>query len=576
MQESQEMAPSRALGPPIFEGGVVRIAGREIKLGGPTPRLNKGEKLVRYTRSVCPVCYRLLPAVVFERDGKVFIRKECPEHGITEDVYWGDSELYHIKAEKWDVLGRGVPYSHIDVKAPCPFTCGLCPIHLSHTALANLVVTNRCDLTCWYCFYYAEAAGYVYEPTLEQIDFMIEQYKKQGVTMAVQITGGEPLIRDDLVEIVKLLKRKGVKHVQLNTQGIRFIKPDGAELARRLREAGVNTIYLSFDGVTPKTNPKNHWEIPFIFEAFRKARMNSVVLVPTVIRNMNAHEVGDIIKFAAMNMDIVRGVNYQPISITGLAKRSEREALRITIPEVIKLIEEQTDGQISRYAWYPVPCTLTFSRFVEALTGKKQFEMSNHPACGMATYVYVERENGVPKRFIPITDFVDIEGLFEYMNEKTEELKSGKSKYLVGTKLIFNLRKFIISEKVPKDLKIWNILYNILVRRNYDALGELHYKMLYLGMMHFMDLYNYDVARVMRCDIHYLSPDGRMIPFCAFNVLNDIYRDLIQEEYRVPLDKWVSMKGAKTIGEAIKYKRNVRELESHPLYRETYKPFLSK
>ncbi len=576
MQESQEMAPSRALGPPIFEGGVVRIAGREIKLGGPTPRLNKGEKLVRYTRSVCPVCYRLLPAVVFERDGKVFIRKECPEHGITEDVYWGDSELYHIKAEKWDVLGRGVPYSHIDVKAPCPFTCGLCPIHLSHTALANLVVTNRCDLTCWYCFYYAEAAGYVYEPTLEQIDFMIEQYKKQGVTMAVQITGGEPLIRDDLVEIVKLLKRKGVKHVQLNTQGIRFIKPDGAELARRLREAGVNTVYLSFDGVTPKTNPKNHWEIPFIFEAFRKARMNSVVLVPTVIRNMNAHEVGDIIKFAAMNMDIVRGVNYQPISITGLAKRSEREALRITIPEVIKLIEEQTDGQISRYAWYPVPCTLTFSRFVEALTGKKQFEMSNHPACGMATYVYVERENGVPKRFIPITDFVDIEGLFEYMNEKTEELKSGKSKYLVGTKLIFNLRKFIISEKVPKDLKIWNILYNILVRRNYDALGELHYKMLYLGMMHFMDLYNYDVARVMRCDIHYLSPDGRMIPFCAFNVLNDIYRDLIQEEYRVPLDKWVSMKGAKTIGEAIKYKRNVRELESHPLYRETYKPFLSK
>lgn len=574
MQESREVASP--IGLPAFKYGTVKIGGREIRIEGPTPKLNEGEELVRYTRSVCPICYRLLLAVIFERDGEVLIRKECPEHGITEDVYWGDSELYHIKAERWDVLGRGVPYSNIDVKAPCPFTCGLCPIHLSHTALANLVVTNRCDLTCWYCFYYAEAAGYVYEPTLEQIEYMIEQYKKQGVTMAVQITGGEPLIREDIVEIVELLKRKGVKHVQLNTQGIRFIKPDGPELARRLREAGVNTVYLSFDGVTPRTNPKNHWEIPFIFEAFRKAQMSSVVLVPTVIRNMNAHEVGDIIRFAAMNMDIVRGVNYQPISITGLAKRSEREALRITIPEVIKLIEEQTDGQISRYAWYPVPCTLTLSRFVEALTGKKQFEMSNHPACGMATYVYVEREKGMPKRFIPITEFIDIEGLFEYMNEKTEELKSGSSKYLVGTKLIFNLRKFIINEKVPKDLKIWSILYNILVRRNYDALGELHYKMLYLGMMHFMDLYNYDVARVMRCDIHYLSPDGRMIPFCAFNVLNDIYRDLIQEKYQVPLNKWVSLKGAKTIGEAIKYKRNIKELESHPLYRETYKPFLSK
>ncbi len=560
---------------PVYRAGIVKIAGREIKIGGPRSRLRPGEKFVRSTLSVCPVCYRLLPAVIFERDGKIWIRKECPEHGEVEEVYWGDAELYY-RAIKWDILGRGVPHHYIDVKAPCPFTCGLCPIHLSHTALANLVVTNRCDLTCWYCFYYAERAGYVYEPTLEQIEAMIDQLAKQGVTMAVQITGGEPTMRDDLVEIVKLLKRKGVRHIQLNTHGIRFIKPGGVELARKLREAGVNTVYLSFDGVTPRTNPKNHWEIPLIFDAFRKAGMTSVVLVPTVIKGVNTHELGDIIRFAAMNMDIVRGVNFQPISITGMAKKREREALRVTIPDVIKLVEEQTDGQIGKYAWYPVPCTVAFSRFVEALTQKKQFEMTNHPACGMATYVYVERDGKNIKRFIPITEFIDIEGLFSYLQEKTEELQSGRSKYIVGTKLLFNLKKFIISEKAPKDLKIWRLIYNIFLRRNYDALGELHYKMLYLGMMHFMDLYNYDVARVMRCNIHYLMPDGRIVPFCTFNVLNDIYRDYVQEKYKIPLEQWAVEKGAHTIGMAAKYKRDVKKLESHPLYGEMYEPFLKK
>ncbi len=560
---------------------VVRIAGREIKVGGKVPSLRPSEKLVKHTSSLCPYCYRILPAIVFEREGKIYIRRICPEHGEIEEIYWGDAELYY-KFEKWRKYeGRGPRFVYTKMSAPCPFNCGLCPIHKSHTALANIVLTNRCNLSCWYCFFYAEAAGYVYEPSLEQLRFMIRRLKQQGVTMAVQLTGGEPTLRDDLIDIVKMLKEEGVRHIQLNTNGIKFAElyfqdPQKAvEYTKALREAGVNTVYLSFDGVTGKTNWKNHWEIPFIFEVFRKSGMTSVVLVPTVIRSVNDHELGLIIKFAAKHMDIVRGVNFQPVSLTGMVPRSERQRLRITIPEAIKKIEEQTDGQIHKDAWYPVPVTVPLSRFIEAITGEPQFEMTNHPHCGAATYVFVERKNGVPVRFIPVTDFIDVQGFLEYIEEKAEEIKKGKSKIIALAKILYNLKKFIDEEKAPKEFNVWKLLFNIIVKRNYKALGEWHYHFLFLGMMHFMDLYNYDIARVMRCNIHYLVPDGRLIPFCTFNVLNDVYRDYIQKEYQIPLDEWKKKYGEVSIGEAIKYRRPpVKKLEKHPLYIETYKDII--
>ncbi len=564
--------------------GVVEIEGRKIDVGGPVPRLREGEKLVGYTTSVCPRCTRLVPAVIFERDNAVYIRKTCPVHGTFEELYFGDSRIYW-RFMKYEEESIGVrPY--VKLNAPCPFNCGLCPRHKNPTALANLVVTNRCDLSCWYCFFYAEKMGVVYEPTLEQIRYMIRRYRQQGMTMAVQITGGEPTLRPDLPEIVKLLKEEGVRHIQLNTHGITFAKlwiekgPEHAvAYAKQLREAGVNTIYMSFDGVTPQTNPKNHWEAPYTLETFRRAGMTSVVLVPTVIRGVNAHELGKIIKFAGKHIDVVRGVNFQPVSLTGRMRKEERRKYRVTIPDVLKWVEEQTDGQIPADAWFPIPVAAKFSYFVESMTGELKSCMGNHPACGSATYVFVERgPDGVPVRFIPITEFFDVEGFIEYMESKTEELLRDKFTSMSGLRrtlklatIAKDLPKFVDRSRVPKNLKITKLLLNIFVKRNYEALGELHYKMLFLGNMHFMDQYNYDVERVMRCDIHYLSPDGRIIPFCTYNVLSDIYRDSIIRRYGIQLEEYAKLHGEDAIGPGSKYVRNIKLLKSSPIYYEAYR-----
>ncbi len=562
----------------------VRIAGKEIKIGGPLPKLREGEKLVSYTTSLCPYCERLLPAVIFERDGKIYIRKTCPVHGTIEELYFSSAKLYY-KFMRYEEEGVGVT-PHVQLQAPCPYNCGLCARHKNHTALANLVVTNRCDLSCWYCFFYAEKMGYVYEPSLEQIRAMIRQYKKEGVTMAVQITGGEPTLRPDLPEIIKMLREEGVTHIQLNTHGITFARmwfekgPEAAvEYARTLRRAGLNTVYMSFDGVTPRANPKNHWEVPYTLEVFRKAGMTSVVLVPTVIKTINDNELGAIVKFAAKHIDVVRGVNFQPVSLTGRMRKDERAKYRVTIPDVLMWVEEQTDGQIPADSWFPIPVAAKLAYFIEALSGELRVCMGNHPACGSATYVFVERgPEGLPKKFIPITSFFDVEGFIEYIEEKTGELRkaneSSFSKFrrtVQAASMLKDLPKFVDREKLPRDLNITKLLVNVFLKRNYEALGELHYRMLFLGNMHFMDLYNYDVERVMRCNIHYLAPDGRVIPFCTYNVLNDIYRDHILKEYRIPLEEYKRRYGEHTVGPDVKYVRNIKLLKSSPIYYEAYK-----
>jgi hypothetical protein len=509
-------------------------------------------KLPYRTTSLCPHCLKVISAEVYVEDGRVMIRKNCPEHGETVEVYWSDVELFK-KAFKFAHDGPGIDNPLVD-DSKCPFSCGLCKIHKSQTALLNIVLTNRCDIVCWYCFFYARKAGYVYEPTLEQIRHMIRVAKsiRPVATNAVQLTGGEPTLRDDIVEIIRLIKEEGIEHIQVNTNGIRLARePD---FAKKVRDAGCNTIYLSFDGIDEKTNPKNHPEVPKILKNCRKAELG-VVLVPTVIKGVNDHQIGDIVRFASRNIDVVRGVNFQPVSLVGSMPRREREKVRVTIPDVIIALEEQTNGEIGREDFYPVPSVAPISHFVESITGIPQYELTTHWACGMATYVFKDDEG----RLTPVTRFIDVEGLFEYLNEKSEELRGSRIRKIKAFKGIIDLRKFVDNTRAPKGFDITKILFDVLVRHDYTSLGKFHARSLFIGIMHFQDLYNYDMERVKRCEIHYATPDGKIIPFCTFNVIPELYRDKVQAEYGIPVDEWEKKTGKKLRSEIYRVVKKPRD-----------------
>ncbi|MEM0123670.1 MAG: radical SAM protein [Conexivisphaerales archaeon] len=500
---------------------------------------NENVKFLRQTRSICPECNRIIDATIFERGGKVYIGKTCPKHGYFEEVYFSSYSMYE-RFSSYAQDGRGIENPKIISEGiTCPASCGLCSNHLSHTALANIVLTNRCDLNCWYCFFYAEKAGYIYEPTIDQIRRMVRNMlgEKPIPGVAVQLTGGEPTMREDLIEIIKAIKEEGLTHIQLNTDGVNLSRKP--ELVKAVRDAGVNTLYVSFDGVTPKSNPKNYWEIPGLLKNCRDANLG-LVLVPTVINGINDHEVGDMLRFAFLNMDIVRGLNYQPVSLVGRIPKREREKFRITIPDVIGKIEEQTRGTVKSDDWFPIPAAMPFSRFIEAWTGQLKYELSTHFACGAATYIF--NDDG---RMVPISRFVDVDGLLKFLDEKAEKIERGENKYIVGLSVITNISKYINRSRMPNGLNLARMLTNVIVKHDYSALGELQMKSLFVGMMHFQDKYNHDEERVRRCDIHYLTPDDRIIPFCTFNVIPEWYRDRIQKKYSVTIEEWETRTGRK-------------------------------
>ena len=482
-------------------------------------------KDIKTTRSICPECLKAIDATIFEDEGKVFIKKECPEHGAFQEIYWSDYDQY-MRAEKFRYDGEGISNPRTEKKNGCPYDCGICPEHKSHTALAIIDVTNRCNLTCPVCFANAAAAGYVYEPTKEQITGMLENLRanKPVPATALQFSGGEPTIRKDLFDFVRKAKELGFSHVEINTNGLRLSQ--SVDYCRDLKAAGASTIYLQFDGLTPDVykfiRGVDLLDIKMkAIENLRAAGFTSSVLVVTLVKGVNDHQLGDIINFAAKNFDAIRCVNVQPVSLCGRLPQTEREKMRITIPDFMKKVEEQTNGTIKASDFFPVPSVAIVSKAIGALKGKRYLEFTAHPHCGMATYLFIE--NGKIKT---ITQLANVEKFFGSMkNVYTKASEGHKTRAYLS--LLGSLRyvKFSFMRK----------LLPVVTKGDYKSLGDLQRQSLLLSSMHFMDPYNFDLERVQRCLIHYAVPDGRIIPFCT---MNSIHRTEVEKKLGVPIKEW--------------------------------------
>lgn len=518
------------------------------------------------TKTVCPECKLIIDGTIYKDEDNVMIRKNCPEHGWTVEKYWEDYDMY-MKMRNYNYFGRGFDNpNYVNKGENCPFDCGICERHKSHTGLANVVITNRCHLSCWYCFFYAKEGEPIYEPTRDELFKIFKELKAQKPipANALQITGGEPVMRSDIAEIISLAKQAGFDQIQLNTTGI--ILGENPELAVKIRHAGVSTLYMSFDGVSKRANPKNHWEAPKTLDACRKAGIG-IVLVPTLIRTVNDGEMSNIINFALNNNDVVKAVNFQPVSLVGRMPSRMRERQRITIPGAIKQIEEQTGGVITKEDWFSVPYVGGINKFIEALTGQYKYDLSIHFACGAGSYIFQE-PNG---KIVPLTRFVDAPGLLEHLQNAVNEMggKSMLQRRYIALKAMTQMGRFIDKEKQPKSINFSKLLMSLIFKHDFQTMGAFQLKSMFLGMMHFQDEYTYDIKRVEKCDIHYSMPDGRVLPFCTFNVFPEVYRDKLQKQYAIPSKEWQEMHNDWTY-RSDKYMRDVKALEASDAYKRTY------
>ena len=309
-----------------------------------------------------------------------------------------------------------------------------------------------------------------------------------------------------------------------------------------MKEAGLNTVYLSFEGVTPEPYIKNKGRnlLPDKLQAIENCRKAGlgVVLVPTLVKGINDEEVGEIIKFAFDNNDIIYGVNFQPVSFAGRTPSEHVEDQRITIPDFVDIIDKETEGQVPPEAFYPPSFVEPIAEFISLLDGEESAKvtLNCHEHCGIATYVFREKTEGDGKdKLIPITDFIDVDDLCEKLSEYNEKLKAGKfgSRKRVLAGLTGNLTKMIHTSRSPKGLDIKKILLNVFVKGDYNALGDFSKDSMLISCMHFMDPFNFDEQRVKKCVIHYATPDGRIIPFCTFN---SMYREGVEQKFSKPFN----------------------------------------
>ncbi len=299
--------------------------------------------IIRETRSVCPICLANVPARLEKQpDGSVFLEKNCPQHGAFRTIVWRG----RLPFARWIAGAR--PMEGVEGQN-CPGSCGLCPEHIRESCCVLLEVTRRCNLHCRFCF--ADAGGDNGPETEELLTAIRDIAARCGRPM-LQLSGGEPTLRDDLPVLIRAAKDAGIPYVQVNTNGIRLAEDPA--LAGRLADAGLDFVFLQFDGtddsIYRQLRGKELMEIKKrAVERSGEAGLG-VTLVPTVVPDVNSHALGDIVRFAAAHSPVVRGVHFQPVSYFGrIPKEGPEDTDRCTLDELLFALCAQTGLELNDF-----------------------------------------------------------------------------------------------------------------------------------------------------------------------------------------------------------------------------------
>lgn len=445
--------------------------------------LKKDTQFLSATESVCPRCFKRIPASYVVRGDQVHLEKSCPRHGSFAAPVWRGQPSYG----SWVRLKAPDP-----VQAPvaeagrgCPFDCGLCSRHRQSTCCVLLEVTGRCNIKCPICF--ANAGGPDADPSYETVKGWYRRLLEAGGPYNIQLSGGEPTLRDDLPQLVALGRSMGFDFIQVNTNGLRLAREPA--FLESLARAGLSTVYLQFDG----TEPDIYRQIrggDFLREKLEAVRLCGeagvgVILVPTVVPGVNDHNLGAIIQLGLEQLPVVRGVHFQPVTYFGRYPGPPSEQMRITLPELIINIERQTNGRIKTEHFRPPGCLNPLCSF--------QGNFILMPGGNLLATIRSDRA----------------EGGESCCGQPAAEDGSRKAREFVAS-------RWRAPQPGPEPQKC------CCEQEDQDSLdfflARAKTHTFCISGMAFQDAWTIDLERLKYCYIHTVAPDGRIIPFCAYNL----------------------------------------------------------
>ncbi|MGH9340267.1 MAG: radical SAM protein [Acidobacteriota bacterium] len=526
----------------------------------------------RETDSLCPKCvvevrakilkgnedYRILKeekvgevkAQIIERDGQVWMVKDCPQHGKFEDIMAIDSKF--LKWIESNFPGR-------DIRAHNDETLhnhGSSTIKHGRGSVLTVDLTNRCNMMCDPCFMDANQVGFVHELEWEEIKEILDNALqiKPRRQMSVQFSGGEPTLSPHFFRAIKYARKIGYNSVQCATNGIEFAK--SLDFAHKAAEAGLRYTYLQFDGIGNDANSHRH--IGNLFDVKLKAIDNihaagiEIVLVTTLVNDVNNDQVGPIIRFAMDNPKKVAFISFQPVSFTGRDEAitdERRLRQRYTLSHMALDVKRQTGMTEPTRDWFPLSLMGAFADFADLVHGPNadwgQVSCGCHPNCGVGTAVMIDKET---KEAAPVPQFLDIPGLVADMRKLTDAARSKNfSNLMMGLALLKHYKPF----KSPSNLTLLDILKKFdksfgLTGKNYGVTPEERrndrWNFLFIAGMWFQDLFNYDFRRTEMCIIPYATQEGE-ISFCAYNTGHG-WRNIIEHMHmNATVAKWYEDNG---------------------------------
>ena len=449
------------------------------------------------TRSLCPECRRPIDAKILLRDDKVYMRKRCPTCGPFESLVYADARAY-AAFSGFNKPGTIPLAHHAKAERGCPHDCGLCPDHEQHACLGIIEVNSACDMDCPLCFSNASPG---FNVTLEEVEQMLDEFvRTEGQPEVVQFSGGEPTLHPRIIDFIEAARARNIPFVMINTNGKRIARDDA--FLRRLAEAKPS-IYFQFDGFAENTYAVIRGEPNLLTEKLsaldRLAEVDlTVTLVPAIERGVNEQEIGDIIRFA-IDHPAVRGVVFQPAFHAG--RHMTHDPLqRMTIPEIVGLIEQQTQGKFRVDDFTPIPCCF--------------------PTCNSATYAFIKGDE-----VTPLSRLVDVRDYLDYIQNRIVPDFSLEVKAALE-------RLWSTASIAGSDAAAQNALISCQSCALPEPLtiGDLAKNMFMIMLQDFMDPWTFNQKNLMKCCKAFLLPGGGQIPFCAYNTVG--YR----EQARAQLD----------------------------------------
>ena len=522
--------------------------------------------IIQSTKSLCPECKARIDADYIEEDGQVFMVKTCEKHGYFRDIISIDADWWRwIQKFKLDSdAKRECPEKEID--KGCPFDCGICANHKSAPAIIIMDITYRCNLKCPICFANANVNPHLekIEPTYDEIVEVFRHFSqiKPQRALVSFFSGGEPTLRDDLPELIAETVKMGYIHPQVATNGIRFAKDK--DFLKRCVDAGLKVVYLQFDGVTKEPYLKArgadilHLKKQVIANCREIGFYGGVLLIPTVAKGVNDHEIGLILDYAIENNDVVVGVFYQPVALCGRIDEQQRLDLRITSSHVAKALQDHTNGEIG--VMYPLTAISQFAKIIGwTSTTNQVVEFTCNPICGFGNFLFVEEKSDGTKeimgthRVFNINKFMaksrkwynilkerrygerphifesllgNLGSLGESIGQRADKLYNNVDDTIIKARMGLDM---LSSMKLNGILKKSKFFLDMVLNSNWKNSANFVQKggagAMIVALMHFQDEYNFDTERVSRCLVHYgwIDPrDNKVygVPFCAMNTLH--------------------------------------------------------